>query len=84
MKLNKEALDSSASFTFHLCLRQCRTLALQVHGGARYLAAQLNTFDGNIINALAAYNAGPGAVERHRGIPPFAETQNNVQVIWGE
>ena len=35
---------------------------LQVEGGARYLAAQLNTFDGNIINALAAFNAGPGRV----------------------
>ena len=40
---------------------------LQVHGGARYLATQLNTFDGNIINALAAYNAGPGRVFEYGG-----------------
>ena len=54
---------------------------LQVEGGARYLAAQLNTFDGNIINALAAYNAGPGRVFEYGGVPPFAETQHYVQVI---
>ncbi|OSQ49786.1 lytic transglycosylase domain-containing protein [Marivita geojedonensis] len=54
---------------------------LQVHGGARYLASQLNTFDGNIINALAAYNAGPGRVFEYGGVPPFAETQHYVQVI---
>jgi len=54
---------------------------LQVHGGARYLAAQLNTFDGNVINALAAYNAGPGRVFEYGGVPPFAETQHYVQVI---
>ncbi|MDE4176645.1 lytic transglycosylase domain-containing protein [Phaeobacter sp. PT47_59] len=54
---------------------------LQVHGGARYLATQLNTFDGNIINALAAYNAGPGRVFEYGGVPPFAETQHYVQVI---
>lgn len=54
---------------------------LQVHGGARYLAAQLKTFDGNIINALAAYNAGPGRVFEYGGVPPFAETQHYVQVI---
>ena len=54
---------------------------LQVEGGARYLAAQLGTFDGNIINALAAYNAGPGRVFEYGGVPPFAETQHYVQVI---
>ncbi|UWR24662.1 lytic transglycosylase domain-containing protein [Sulfitobacter sp. S190] len=54
---------------------------LQVEGGARYLAAQLNSFDGNIINALAAYNAGPGRVIEYGGVPPFAETQHYVQVI---
>ncbi|WP_425511122.1 lytic transglycosylase domain-containing protein [Yoonia ponticola] len=54
---------------------------LQVHGGARYLATQLNTFDGNIINALAAYNAGPGRVFEYSGVPPFRETQHYVTVI---
>lgn len=54
---------------------------LQVHGGARYLAQMLNMFDGSIVVALAAYNAGPGNVQRHGGVPPFAETQHYVQVV---
>ncbi len=54
---------------------------LQVHGGARYLAAQLSTFDGNVINALAAYNAGPGRVFEYGGVPPFEETRHYVTVI---
>lgn len=52
-------------------------------GGARYLAAQYRSF-GSWRLALAAYNAGPEAVERHGGIPPYDETQNYVRIILGE
>lgn len=54
---------------------------LQVEGGARYLSQQLQAFGGNVVFALAAYNAGPGAVQDHGGVPPYAETQNYVRVI---
>lgn len=52
-------------------------------GGARYLRQQYDRF-GDWRLALAAYNAGPGAVERHGGIPPYAETQGYVKAILGE
>lgn len=52
-----------------------------IDGGARYLRRLLDRFDGNLAFALAAYNAGPGRVERARGIPRIAETQNYVTKI---
>ena len=53
-----------------------------LEGGARYLKQQYRTF-GNWRLALAAYNAGPGAVKKHGGVPPYKETRNYVKVIAG-
>lgn len=53
-----------------------------LEGGARYLAAQYRKF-GSWRLALAAYNAGPQAVEKHRGVPPYEETRNYVRIILG-
>ncbi|MFV1492058.1 lytic transglycosylase domain-containing protein [Phaeobacter sp. JH20_36] len=53
-----------------------------LEGGARYLARQYRKF-GSWRLALAAYNAGPEAVRKHGGVPPYRETQNYVKKIWG-
>ncbi len=53
-----------------------------LEGGARYLARQFRKF-GSWRLALAAYNAGPEAVEKHGGVPPYKETQAYVLKIWG-
>lgn len=54
-----------------------------LEGGARYLREQLDRFDGNLEKALAAYNAGPGRVERAGGIPNIRETKQYVSAIMG-
>ena len=55
--------------------------AQSLDGGAKYLRAQLDAFGGDVTKALAAYNAGPGAVQRYGGVPPYAETQNYVRAV---
>ncbi|HEY6759726.1 MAG TPA: lytic transglycosylase domain-containing protein [Baekduia sp.] len=57
--------------------------AQAIDGGARYLKQQLDRFGGDPSKALAAYNAGPGAVAKYGGVPPYAETQNYVQNVLG-
>ncbi len=52
--------------------------AESIEGGARYLSELMTQFGGNSEDALAAYNAGPGAVQQYGGVPPYAETQSYV------
>src|SRR5215471_11292203 len=55
-----------------------------LRGSARYLKQQLQAFGGNYNLALAAYNAGPAAVRKYGGIPPYTETQNYVKNVMGD
>jgi len=52
-----------------------------IFGGARYLCTLLDTFNGDLDLTLAAYNAGPGAVAKYRGVPPYRETKAYVAAV---
>jgi soluble lytic murein transglycosylase-like protein len=54
-----------------------------MRGGIRYFSEMLMHFGQDVELVLAAYNAGPGTVEKYKGIPPYAETQNYVKRVLG-
>jgi soluble lytic murein transglycosylase-like protein len=58
-------------------------LRANIDGGAAYLAQQMRRYGGDLRLALAAYNAGPGAVDRYGDVPPYTETQSYVRAILG-
>lgn len=64
-----------------LGVRNAFSATQNIQGGVRYFRNMLDRFEHNIELALAAYNAGPRAVERYGGIPPYAETQTYVQRV---
>ena len=59
------------------------SLSGNIDGGVAYLGQMLRRFEGDLPRALAAYNAGPEAVQRYGGVPPYAETQAYVRAIMG-
>lgn len=68
----------------HLGIKNAWDPDQNIQGGVKYISRQLERFRGNKELALAAYNAGPGAVLKHDGIPPYRETQNYVGSIMEE
>ena len=68
---NKKALDA-------------KNPRANILAGARYLRSMINKFQGDVPLAIAAYNAGPNAVKKYNGIPPYTETKNYVSRVMDE
>lgn len=62
-------------------VRNCFNVEQNIDGGCRYFRYLLDEFDGEVRMALAAYNAGPGAVKRYQGIPPYRETRQYLSKV---
>jgi soluble lytic murein transglycosylase-like protein len=73
-----QLMDSTAK---ELGVTQSYNPQMNIYGGVKYLRMMLDKFNGNEELALASYNAGPGAVEKFKGIPPYAETENYVKSV---
>lgn len=67
----------------HLGVQDVFDPAQNIEGGTKYLKKMLDKYGGDKKLALAAYNAGPGAVDRYGGVPPYRETQQYVKRILG-
>jgi soluble lytic murein transglycosylase-like protein len=64
-----------------LGVNDCFDPSDNIDGGIRFLRYLLDTYQGDLSLAMAAYNAGEGAVARYRGVPPFSETRNYVRRV---
>ena len=83
-----EGSDAGAKGVMQLMPATARSLGVDINnedqnieGGVRYLKQMLDRFNGDVTKAVAAYNAGPGAVEKYGGIPPYSETQRYTNSI---